>query len=514
MIRAGRGWRIVCAAVSVATLAGCAGVESLPSSDDATTDVVATTPIIADLARHVAGDRARVTSLLPPSADPHTHELTLRDVRNIANSDLAFTNGLLLEPQAVTHSVSSSVRPGVPVVALAEKAESKGAQLRPLVENLSLDSVWLGLRAVGSSPQSTQSGDQVAFQVTDVDGPGAAAAYVTGTFGQPEIFFDSADGLDDKPVGTDSIALPTNAHTHMSWSFSQPGIYRLGISAYSVPASGGAPQRVADTTVTFAVGVAAPTGEGTTILRGGHRDVEVDVGKKNLVIHGEGTHNTPQHTVIEVPTRTLQQIPSDRQFRFLGEPGSETYLLPQAVLGKHVHGELDPHLWHSVHNASAMVEVIRDELVRVDPAGAPDYQRNASAYLDRLNRLDEDMHDGMASIPERARHLVTAHDGYAYLASSYGLDVAGFVTPNPNIEPSARDIIALTRTLENLQVPAVFIEPTLAGQARDLQAIAQRLGVQVCTIRGDTLDDEANGYEALMRTNLREITRCLGGHAT
>ena len=46
--------------------------------------------------------------------------------------------------------------------------------------------------------------------------------------------------------------------------------------------------------------------------------------------------------VIEVPTRALTTIPGEASFRFIGEAGANVYMLPQAVLGKHVHGDIDP----------------------------------------------------------------------------------------------------------------------------------------------------------------------------
>lgn len=549
---------MLCAALlSLGLLAGtvtaCSSAEGLPSTEDGITDIAATTPIIADLARNVAGSRARVTALIPPSADPHTHELSLRDVRNVANADIAFTNGLLLEPQAVQRAVTHSVRPGVPVVAVAEQSESYGAKLLPLVENLSLDSVWLGLRvsstgSAGSMQATEASEDNITFQVSSVDGPGQASAYITGTFGQPEIFFNSGDGLDPDPLGTDAIELPPRAHTHMTWSFSAPGLYHLTMRTYRHP-EGKSPEELAQARITFAVGIPA---QGGTVVRNGHHDIQVDVGNtdpanpgavqarmsisgdalekkqkdQHEVQHSEqpqpgqstqrsqdGQHSqlNPEETIIEVPSRTLQQVPAQRQFRFLGEPGQETYVLAQAVLGKHVHGELDPHVWHSVANARAMVEVIRNELSTVDPQGAAEYQRNAQGYLDRLDGLERYVAQTLRRIPDSRRHLITAHDGYAYLGDSYGVDIAGFITPNPAVEPSARDVVALRTTLRNLRVPAVFVEPSLAGQALSLKQLAQDAGVQVCTIRGDTFDEHVHSYEELMRTNATMIAQCLGG---
>ncbi|MFC2777206.1 MAG: metal ABC transporter substrate-binding protein, partial [Pauljensenia sp.] len=62
-----------------ATLAGCA-----PSPDPASDGelrVVATTGILADLVRNVAGDRAHVTQMVPNGADPHSWEPSLRTIR-------------------------------------------------------------------------------------------------------------------------------------------------------------------------------------------------------------------------------------------------------------------------------------------------------------------------------------------------------------------------------------------------------------------------------------------------
>ena len=157
------------AAAGVAA-AGCSA-EALPSRDDSVTDVVASTPVVADLARNVAGDRARVTQLVPDGADPHAYELSLRDVRNVANADLALTNGLLLEQQSLLRAVDSGVRDGVPVVALAQQAEGYGGYLIPLVEDVGLDTVWLGLRVHGA-PEGEGEFSQVRLEFTSVEGPG------------------------------------------------------------------------------------------------------------------------------------------------------------------------------------------------------------------------------------------------------------------------------------------------------------------------------------------------------
>ncbi|HEV2819340.1 MAG TPA: metal ABC transporter substrate-binding protein [Solirubrobacteraceae bacterium] len=55
--------------------------------------VVATTTHVADLARAVGGDRARVDSLLTPGSDPHDYEPRPSDARALADADLVLRSG-------------------------------------------------------------------------------------------------------------------------------------------------------------------------------------------------------------------------------------------------------------------------------------------------------------------------------------------------------------------------------------------------------------------------------------
>ena len=183
--------------------------------------------------------------------------------------------------------------------------------------------------------------------------------------------------------------------------------------------------------------------------------------------------------------------------------------LPQAVLGKHVHGEIDPHLWQNVRNGMAYVNLIRDTLIGADPSGAQDYAANASAYLAELEDTDDYVRETLSEIPEANRYLVTTHDAFGYLAHAYDVHIAGFVTPNPAAEPSLADRRKLTETIRTLGVPAVFLEPNLAARASTLTEVAAEQGVAVCPIYGDTFDDIVTSYVQMMRFNADTLRDCL-----
>jgi ABC-type Zn uptake system ZnuABC Zn-binding protein ZnuA len=65
--------------------------------DDERPLVLATTAILADLARQVAGDALRVEAIVPAEADPHTFDITPAQARRIGQARLIFANGLGLE---------------------------------------------------------------------------------------------------------------------------------------------------------------------------------------------------------------------------------------------------------------------------------------------------------------------------------------------------------------------------------------------------------------------------------
>ncbi len=59
--------------------------------------VATTFTVIADMARHVAGNAAIVESITKPDAEIHNYQTTPSDIRRVQGSDLVFYNGLNLE---------------------------------------------------------------------------------------------------------------------------------------------------------------------------------------------------------------------------------------------------------------------------------------------------------------------------------------------------------------------------------------------------------------------------------
>jgi ABC-type Zn uptake system ZnuABC Zn-binding protein ZnuA len=75
---------------TAALLAGCT---SRGGDSGGRPRVVATTTQVADMVRHVAGDRAQTTQILRPGSDPHEYEPRPSDALAIANARVVFRSG-------------------------------------------------------------------------------------------------------------------------------------------------------------------------------------------------------------------------------------------------------------------------------------------------------------------------------------------------------------------------------------------------------------------------------------
>ncbi len=90
-------------------------------------EVVVSTQVIADWVRQIGGEHVSVRALVPAGADAHTIELSVTDIRAIANADLVVINGAGLESayEDAIHENSEHV------LELTEAIEDAGFELAP-----------------------------------------------------------------------------------------------------------------------------------------------------------------------------------------------------------------------------------------------------------------------------------------------------------------------------------------------------------------------------------------------
>ncbi|MBB4071282.1 anchored repeat ABC transporter, substrate-binding protein [Canibacter oris] len=474
--------------------------------------IAASTQVLADIVEHIVADTATVHATVPRGADPQHYAPLPQDLKHIATADVAFYNYQQYEDPRL---VAAYTAHGNNAVELASEAVKHNAKLIPLITDNSLNTVWLGLQASGSSdPQASTK-----FVATKISGPGKLAAYIVSSFGQPKVLWAASEAVAED-FGT--AELPANAHTHLSWAFTAPGIYRMQLVAQS--SEEGAAAATAE--VVFAVGVdpvTDPTLRDRTVIDSGHADIAYDASSGSLQLVGEISHEAGVHgsshahshdlqlslreVVIGVPSRALQAIPAGN-YGFLGDTGELIYQLPQAVLGRSLHGEIDPHLLADPHNANSYVDAITEHLTRMMPQHSVTLRSNAAAYKQQLSAIAA-RQTAQHRDSRGTKQLITATNNQSYFASAYDYEIAATVRRNPAVEATLADRKKLLQAIKTGNIPAVFVDPQPTADSDLLRAVATTAGVPTCVLYDQVLDDVVTSYIELLEHNSETVTTCL-----
>jgi ABC-type Zn uptake system ZnuABC Zn-binding protein ZnuA len=143
--------------------------------------------------------------------------------------------------------------------------------------------------------------------------------------------------------------------------------------------------------------------------------------------------------------------------------------------------QTDPHFWLDPVNVETYVRNIRDALIKMDPAGRDDYERNADQYILQLDELNSWITGEVAQIPPENRLLVTNHESFGYFADRYGFEIIGTIIPSVSSgsTPTAQQLTDLIGKIRYANARAIFLE---AGSNPELaQTIASETGVTIVT---------------------------------
>ena len=180
----------------------------------------------------------------------------------------------------------------------------------------------------------------------------------------------------------------------------------------------------------------------------------------------------------------------------------------------------DPHVWMDVSGWLRAIAVVAETLAAYDPENAESYRSKATVYADQLEALDAYAKAAISTIPKSQRVLVTAHDAFQYLGRAYSIEVRGIQGMSTESEAGVRDLEDLVDFIVERQIPAVFVESSVADKnVRALVEGARARGHDV--IIGGSLFSDAMGqagtyegtYIGMIDSNVTTITNALGGQA-
>jgi manganese/zinc/iron transport system substrate-binding protein len=166
------------------------------------------------------------------------------------------------------------------------------------------------------------------------------------------------------------------------------------------------------------------------------------------------------------------------------------------------------------------VEAVAISLAEVDAVNEAFYKQNAEALATELDALDAYARKVTASIPERRRVLITAHDAFNYFGRAYDMQVMGIQGISTESEAGLESINRLVDVIVSRGIGAVFVETSVAD--KNVRALIEGAEARNHDVRiGGTLFSDAMGapgtyegtYIGMIDHNVTTIARALGGTA-
>jgi ABC-type Zn uptake system ZnuABC Zn-binding protein ZnuA len=189
---------------------------------------------------------------------------------------------------------------------------------------------------------------------------------------------------------------------------------------------------------------------------------------------------------------------------------------------EHEEGEFDPHIWLDLGGPGKgakpavilMVEKIRDELIKADPAHKSSYQQRAADYIQKLEGLRKYGVDAFKG--KKNRKIITQHDSLRYFARSFDLELVDSIQPKPGVEADPTQLAKLVEECKEKGVRVIAVEPQYSSSSaetlkRELQS-KEIKDVQIVVI--DPLetavgDLDADFYVRKMRENIQNLSKAL-----
>ncbi len=177
-------------------------------------------------------------------------------------------------------------------------------------------------------------------------------------------------------------------------------------------------------------------------------------------------------------------------------------------------GKPNPHAWMSPRNALIYVENIRKALVKLDPANAAVYDRNAKAYSAKFVAIEETVRAELARVPAEKRWLVTSEGAFPYLARNFGMKELFLWAVNADQQGTPQQVQKVIDGVRKNKIPVVFSESTVSD--KPVRQVARETGARYGGVLYVDSLTAANGpaptYLRLMDYNAKTIVKGLLGN--
>lgn len=210
-----------------------------------------------------------------------------------------------------------------------------------------------------------------------------------------------------------------------------------------------------------------------------------------------------------LPSIAVQDLPGLKLRHFGEDNHSHAEEADEADEHDHDHrpGSLDAHLWLSPINARVIADRMAADLSAADPAHAERYQRNAKAFDERLDALDQRLKKRLANV--EGKPYFVFHEAFDYFEDAYGLNHAGVFAVAAEVQPGAQHVAAMRKRLQEVGKTCVFSEPPLRPRLAETLVAGLPVKLAELDALGGYTPATAQGYEQVLEKLGNDLAGCL-----
>ena len=229
------------------------------------------------------------------------------------------------------------------------------------------------------------------------------------------------------------------------------------------------------------------------------QDIALEIGGDDVEIHNLVPTGTAPHEYEPLPIDMKKTSDADilfynglnleggrngwffRMINSVGQKEENVYSLTERVQplylsdSKNKKGEVNPHAFIDPAVGIKMAEDMRDAFIEKDPTRHKNYEKRATAYLQRLQSIDKKYRDKINDIPEGRRILVTSERAFQYMTKHYGLKEGFIWSIDTEENGSPEQVKALIQFVKEHNVPVLFIESNV--DKRPMRTVSKETSV-------------------------------------
>jgi metal ABC superfamily ATP binding cassette transporter, binding protein len=231
----------------------------------------------------------------------------------------------------------------------------------------------------------------------------------------------------------------------------------------------------------------------------------------SLVAYVEGFQPSLDKAVTQVNGPTVLDLSSKVDLKHHeGMEDEEEHADESADEGAHKEADhdadsLDPHFWLDPVRMKSAATAIEEALATADPDHAEDYKTNLETLTSTLDGLDSSYQGGFSQCERKT--FITSHAAFGYLADRYGLTQTSISGIDPEQEPSAADIAAAKKAVEDTGSTTIFTEELVSPETAE--AVASETGATTAVLSPIESAPEDADYAGAMSANLDALRTAL-----